>query len=113
MNENELLEVVLNFIKSSNMLDVNMYLSSFSDTAMIEEKSINNDLYGKEEIRRYFQDYFINYHTQTEVLNYKVKESYLKMRVQFKGDFTGNEVVGLYKFFIEDKRIVKLIADLE
>lgn len=113
MDRNELPEVLVNYIKNSNMLDINQYLSSFSDMAMIEEHPIGNNLYGKEEIKSYFQDYFINYHTHTEILEYKVKESYVETHVLFKGSFPGNEIGGLYEFFIEDNKIVRLVADLE
>ncbi len=112
MDRIELPEVVLTYIKNSNMQSIDLYLSTFLDTAIIEEKSIGKDISGKEEIGSYFQDYFISYNTLTEILNYKVKDNHVEMHVLFKGTFPGGEVGGLYEFFIEDNKIVKLIADL-
>jgi ketosteroid isomerase-like protein len=113
MNRKNLPDIVVTYIEGSNMHDMEMYLNAFSDTAIIEEKSIGRVLHGKEDIKHYFQDYFIDYNTYTEIIEYEVKENYVDMRVLFKGDFLGNKIIGLYKFFNEDGKIIKLIADLE
>ncbi|WP_379135185.1 nuclear transport factor 2 family protein [Paenibacillus sp. sgz500958] len=113
MNKQTLPVSISTYIEGSNKYDMDMYLSAFSDSAMIEEKSIGQDLKGKVEIQNYFLDYFINYQTHTEIIEYKVKENVVDMRVLFKGSFPGNEIMGFYQFWLEDGKIIKLVADLE
>lgn len=113
MNKQTLPVTISNYIDGSNLHDMQMYISTFADSAIIEEKSIGIDLKGREEIQYYFQNYFINYQTHTGIIEYEIKENVVDMRVLFKGDFPGKEIIGFYQFWIENDKIVKLVANLE
>ncbi|MNO21366.1 SnoaL-like domain protein [compost metagenome] len=113
MSERILPEVVTRYLHASNDHDVEAYLNTFTEKAVIEEESIGRDLASKEEIRNYFETYFVKMNTHTEIIEYAVNDNAIDMRVLFKGDFPGKEIVGLYQFILRDGRIHKLKADLE
>jgi hypothetical protein len=106
-------KVVLNYIHASNAHDVEAYLSTFSDSGVIEEESIGRDLIGREEIKDYFVTYFVKTQTHTEIIDYSVNNNVIVMRVLFKGNFAGKEIIGLYQFSLKNDQIEKLRADLE
>ncbi|KQX44658.1 nuclear transport factor 2 family protein [Paenibacillus sp. Root444D2] len=111
--EKSLPEIVSDYIKASNEHDLESYMNTFADNGIIIEESIGSMLVGSQEIGGYFQTYFINYRTCTEILEYDVNNNVIDMRVLFTGDFPGNKVIGIYQFFLESDRIVKLRANLE
>ncbi|OOM81111.1 nuclear transport factor 2 family protein [Clostridium sp. BL-8] len=113
MNKQALPKIIESYIDASNKHDVEAYVNTFSDSCEIQEKSIGSNLIGKNEVRNYFSTYFVGYETYTEIIEYYVKENFVDMRVLFKGNFPENEITGLYQFFIEEGKIVKLVADLE
>lgn len=113
MSERILPEVVTRYLHASNDHDVEAYLNTFSEKAVIEEESIGRNLASKEEIKNYFATYFVNMNTHTELIKYAVNENIIDMQVLFKGEFPGKEIVGHYQFTLRDGRIHKLKADLE
>jgi hypothetical protein len=113
MRDPVLPKVILNYIHASNAHDAEAYLNTFSDRGVIEEQSIGRDLIGREEIKDYFVTYFVKMQTHTEIIDYTVNHNVIDMRVLFKGNFAGKEIIGLYQFFLKDDQIEKLRADLE
>jgi hypothetical protein len=113
MNKKNLPIVVTDYIDASNNHDIEAYISAFSEKAIIEEESIGKTLKGKEEIKNYFVNYFVETLTHTEIIDYEMNENFVDMKVLFKGNFAGGEIVGIYQFYLENKKIIKLKADLE
>ncbi|MCM3628155.1 hypothetical protein M3194_12350 [Paenibacillus glycanilyticus] len=111
MKELDLPAAVIEYLEASNRHDIESYVRSFSDNAQIEEVSLGHTLVGKE-IENYFVTYFVRTNTHTDIIEYTINEEVVNMRVWFKGDFAGNEVVGLYTFFLNNGRIEKLKCDL-
>jgi len=111
--EKKLPKIVSKYIKASNEHDMESYLNTFAKEGIIKEESVGSLLVGSEEIGHYFETYFINYRTTTEILEYRVNTNVIDMRVLFTGDFPGNKVIGSYQFVVENDQIVKLTADLE
>ncbi|WP_400245010.1 hypothetical protein AB3U99_01380 [Niallia sp. JL1B1071] len=107
-------QIISDYINVSNNYDTQGYLATFSDDAIIKEDSLGKILVGKKEIQHYFETYFINYQTQTEVIEYKVSQNTTNMKVLFTGNFPGEEINGLFKFTLTPSGfIASLKADLE
>lgn len=112
-NEPSLPQVIIDYINASNAHDVEAYMNTFSDRAVIKEESIGSDLTSRAEIEDYFVTYFVKMNTRTEMISYTSKHNVIDMRVLFKGDFPGKEIIGTYQFCLENETIVRLTADLE
>lgn len=109
----ELPAVVFLYIESSNKHDTEGYINTFSDQAVVIEKSIGKDLSGKEELKDYFQTYFVEYDTDTEIVEYSYfPDGRIDMKVLFRGDFSEKETMGSYVFTLKDDLIAVLEADL-
>lgn len=106
-------EIVATYIDASNRLEVKDYVATFALDATIKEDSIGKELVGRSEIANYFTTYFVNTKTHTELLDYTIKGDTVNMRVMFRGNFSGGEIVGLYHFLLKDGLIQELKADLE
>lgn len=113
MNQVILPAVILEYLDASNQHDIEGYARTFSNNGRIEEDSLGRDLVGKKEIVDYFTTYFVGTNTHTDIIGYTINDDIVDMRVLFKGDFAGKEVIGLYKFFLNNGRIEKLKCDLE
>jgi len=113
MSKQVLPEIILNYIDASNKHNVETYANTFSNDGIIEENSIVKEIIGKEEIKEYFTMYFVKTQTHTEIINYSVDKNFVDMRVLFKGNFAGKEIIGIYQFYLHNGQIVKLRADLE
>lgn len=113
MNQVILPAVILEYLEASNQHDIEGYARTFSNNGRIEEDSLGRDLVGKKEIVDYFTTYFVGTNTHTDIIGYTINDDIVDMRVLFKGDFAGKEVIGLYKFFLNNGRIEKLKCDLE
>lgn len=110
----ELPQIITNFINAANNYDTQGFLATFSNDAIIKEDSLGKLLVGKNEIQHYFESYFIDYQTQTEILTYTTSENIIDMKVLFTGNFPGGEINGLFKFSLNDEgQISNLEADLE
>ncbi|ASS64931.1 SnoaL-like domain-containing protein [Paenibacillus sp. RU4T] len=113
MSQTDLPAVVLDYIEASNRHHVEGYVNAFSEHAVIEENSLGRNLLGRQEIADYFIAYFVKTNTITEIIDFTVNSDVVNMRVLFKGDFAGNEIIGVYQFDLKNGRIEKLKADLE
>lgn len=106
-------DIVSDYIKASNEHNMESYLNTFTKNAVIIEESLGSVLIGSQDIGNYFETYFINYRTSTEILEYNVNNNVIDMRVLFTGDFPQNKVIGSYQFLLENDQIAKLTANLE
>lgn len=106
--------IISTFIEMLNLPNTEGYAETFSKDAVIHEISLGRNYEGEEEIKEYFLDYFIGYHTQTELISYtNENHNTVNARVFFTGDFPGGEIYGLFKFIIHNGNITYLEADLE
>lgn len=112
-SEPSLPQVIIDYIDASNAHNVEAYMNTFSNDAVIKEESIGSDLTGSAEIEDYFVTYFVKMNTRTEMISYTSNHNVIDMRVLFKGDFPGKEIIGTYQFSLENEKIVQLTADLE
>lgn len=106
-------QVIVNYIDASNAHDAKAYMNTFSYQAVIKEESIGRDLAGQTEIENYFVTYFVKMNTRTEIMSYSIQNHVVDMRVLFKGDFPGREIIGTYQFHVHNDKIEQLTADLE
>lgn len=114
--EKQLPEVILNYIEASNHYDENGYADSFTENGVIDEQSVGREFKGKEEIKEYFRDYFIDYETSTKIREYQIKDNVITVIVIFKGNFPNGDkgISGYYQFVLSPTgKIEKLIADLK
>jgi ketosteroid isomerase-like protein len=112
MNNPLLPQVVADYIDASNAHDVEAYMRTFSESAVIIEESIGKNLTRRAEIENYFVTYFVRMNTRTEIISYSAVDNVIDMYVLFKGDFPGKEITGSYQFTLLQDKIGQLTADL-
>lgn len=106
--------IITKYIEMSNDYNVQEYVSTFSTDAIIKERSLGKTLLGKKDIEQYFNTYFINYQTHTEIKQFTAIDNFIDMKVIFRGDFPEGEIGGIYKFTLNHNGLISILeADLE
>ncbi|HEO8421995.1 hypothetical protein [Niallia sp. FSL W8-0635] len=107
-------KIIYSYINALNDYDMKGYLNTFSHDAIIKEKSLGQTLVAKREIEHYFETYFINYQTQTEIIEFEVSQNIIHIKVQFTGNFPEEQINGLFKFTLNHSGLISILeADLE
>lgn len=105
--------IINDWIKASNSFDSNYYLSFYLNEAMLDDLSVGRKFMGHKGIGNYFDSYFINYNTSTEIMNVVIlDESRANLEVKFTGDFPEGEIGGTFEITFKNNKISYLIADL-
>jgi ketosteroid isomerase-like protein len=100
-------EVVTAFVEYANAFQVDRALALFADQAVVEDTSVGSTFEGREGVRRYLEQYFVGYHTQTSVVSLKDDGPRVVAQVDFIGDF-GHETGGL-RFTFEKRGLVSRV----
>jgi len=83
------------FVEAANGYDLQAVLALFAEDAVIDDVSVGEKFEYKRGIRKYYETFFIGYHTVTELLTLEhTAPDQIIARVDFKGDF-GHETGGL------------------
>jgi len=101
------------FIAAANAFDVNAFLAHWHSDAILNDPSVGRQFCGHIQIQAYFEDYFIGYQTQTELVNTEVSgEHKAHIKVLFKGNFPQREIEGVFDFTFKHGKIITATADL-
>ena len=101
------------FVVATNAFDVEQALKLFTSNALIDDPSTGHRFKGHDGIRKYIEQYFIGYHTQTRIISMDILgDKKIRVRVDFSGDF-GKEI-GILEISVNtDQLIVRIDANLE
>lgn len=97
----------------SNAYDTERYLKKYHTDAVLDDPSVGQIFKGHAGIRKYFEDYFIRYKTQTRLLKLDISSSHAAhIEVAFTGEFPGNKINGIFDFIFKDGKIASAKAEL-
>ena len=101
------------FIAATNAFNAECALKLFTPDALIDDPSTGHRFDGRKGIRNYIDQYFIGFHTVTQLLSIeRLGDGRALVRVDFTGDF-GHEV-GLLDISVNVAGLITRIdADLE
>lgn len=106
-------DLVANFIQAANAFDIQGALSLFAPDAVIDDVSVGDTFVGPEGVKRYLDQYFVGYHTQSRLLSIEQQNDRTAVvRLDFTGDF-GHEIGTLRIATSSDGLIQRINADLE
>lgn len=81
---------------------------------ILDDPSVGQVFKGHSGIKEYFESYFIGYKTQTRLVKLDIiGDSGAHIEVEFKGQFPGNKIGGVFDFTFKDGKIAKAKADLK
>lgn len=97
----------------SNAYDTENYLRKYHEDAELDDPSVGRVFKGHAGIRKYFENYFIGYRTQTRLvkLNVTGKDS-AHLEVEFTGDFPEGKIGGVFDFKFKQNMIISARANL-
>lgn len=104
---------LIEWLAHSNAFDIEKYLEGFHQDAELNDPSVGRIFKGHSGIRKYFEDYFIGYKTQTRLVRLKLTgPDTAHLEVTFTGEFPEGEIGGIFDFLLKDNKILLLKADL-
>jgi ketosteroid isomerase-like protein len=107
------MDVVENFISTTNSKDIKGALALFTNDAVINDPSVGRNFDGIDQVRVYVERFFVGYNTTTKLLRTEqVTENIVKAYVDFTGDF-GHETGYLQFETNENELIIRVDADLD
>lgn len=100
-------------IDAGNAYDTKSYLEKWHKTAVLDDPSVGQVFKGHSGIKKYFDDYFIGYQTQTRLVKLSIlSDNEAHIEVEFTGEFPGNKTGGVFNFTFKDGKISAAKADL-
>jgi len=101
------------WLAASNAFDTQKYLEFYNDDVILDDPSVGKQFKGHEGIKEYFDNYFIGYNTDTQLVNLNVKgiES-AHLEVNFTGTFAEGTIGGIFDFKFKNEKIIFVKADL-
>jgi len=88
-------------------------LEKYLKNAVLDDPSVGKVFNGHAGIRKYFGDYFINYQTQTGLIELDIiNDNEAHMEVEFTGEFPGNKIRGTFDFIFKSNKIITAKTDL-
>jgi ketosteroid isomerase-like protein len=113
MNEPRMRSMAEALIAAFNAGDADAVVALFSPDAVIDDPSTGHRFYGHVGVRDYVEQFFVDYHTVSELLDVSVlPDTRFRVRVDFTGDF-GHETGRLDIKVDGAGRITRIDADLE
>ncbi|WP_276483074.1 nuclear transport factor 2 family protein [Paraflavitalea pollutisoli] len=104
---------VNDWLSAANAYDMDRWVAYFHPDATLDDPSVGSSFIGHEGIRRYFEDYFIGYNTQTKLVKLTVSgETGAHVLVDFTGGFPGGQVGGTFELTFRHNKIVLAKAEL-
>ncbi len=109
----EIKMVIHDWLAASNAYDVTRYLKMYHKDAVLDDPSVGQVFKGHPGIRKYFEDYFIGYQTQTRLIKLvPLNEHAAHIDVEFTGEFPGGKIKGVFDFVFKDGKIASAKAGL-
>lgn len=105
-------EFITDWLEVSNSYDTEKYLDKYLEDAVLNDPSVGRTFVGRDEIREYYNTYFIGYKTQTSLVKLTTNENKAHLQVDFTGEFPGGQIGGMFDFTIKDGKIETVNADL-
>ena len=98
---------------ASNACDTKSYLEKWHTEAILDDPSVGEVFKGHPGIKKYFENYFIGYKTQTRLVQLDIiSGNEAHMEVEFTGQFPEGKIGGTFHFIFEDGKIAKAEAAL-
>jgi hypothetical protein len=88
-------------------------LTYFAEDAVVEDQPEKKSYFGKEDIREFLKQTFIQLNLYTEIVEEYEHEKRLIIKVKVSGDFPGKIFRGIYKVEFKEKLIQTLIINQE
>lgn len=109
----EIKEFVQNLLTASNAYDTKSYLEKWQEYAILDDPSVGQVFKGHSGIQKYFEKYFIDYKTQTQLVKLDViSDNEAHIEVEFIGEFSEGKIGGIFDFTFNNGKIDKAKADL-
>jgi len=105
---------ISDWIATSNSFNTKKYLDFYLADAVLDDPSVGSKFDGHVGIKNYFESYFIEYNTHTEIVKLEISEdqnnAYLE--VEFSGSFSEGNIGGTFDITLKDGKIAYIKADL-
>lgn len=109
----DLNDFIKDWLWASNSYDTNAYLKMYHKDAALDDVSIGHIFKGHSGIRKYFEDYFIKYKTQTRLVKLNIiNPNKVFIEVEFSGEFPEGRIGGTFDFTFKGHKIKTVIASL-
>ena len=105
-------DFIANWLEVSNSYDTEKYLEKYAEDAILNDPSVGRKFVGHEEIKEYYNTYFIGYKTQTRLVKLSTNENKAHLEVDFTGEFPGGQIGGLFDITFKNGKIEAIMADL-
>ncbi|MBN9482230.1 MAG: hypothetical protein BGO70_16775 [Bacteroidetes bacterium 43-93] len=110
----DLKDFITDWLWASNSYDTNAYLKMYQEDAELDDVSIGHIFKGHSGIRKYFEDYFIKYKTQTRLVKLNIiNPNKVFIEVEFSGEFPEGRIGGTFDFTFKGHKIKTVIASLK
>lgn len=104
---------ISDFLSVSNAYGTENYLHFWHKNATLDDPSVGEVFKGHSGIRKYFEDYFIGYKTQTRLVKMEIiNDNEIHTEVEFTGEFPGGKIGGTFDFSFKDGKIENAKAEL-
>ncbi|MCW3126069.1 MAG: hypothetical protein JWO03_1727 [Bacteroidetes bacterium] len=101
------------WIAAGNAYDTNGYLEKYHKNAVLDDPSVGQSFEGHTGIRKYFEDYFIGYKTQTRLIKSEITgDMSAHVEVEFTGEFPEGKIGGIFDLTFKSGKILSAKADL-
>ncbi|MBS1780735.1 MAG: nuclear transport factor 2 family protein [Bacteroidetes bacterium] len=109
----DLKDFITNWLLASNSYDTNAYLKMYHEDAELDDASVGRIFKGHSGIRKYFEDYFIIYKTQTRLVKLNIiTPNKVFIEVEFSGEFPEGRIGGAFDFTFKGHKIKSVKASL-
>lgn len=105
-------DFITDWLEASNSYDTEKYLEKYLVDAVLNDPSVGLKFVGRDEIRDYYNTYFIGYKTQTKLVKMTTNENKAYLEVEFTGEFPGGQIGGLFDITFKNGKIKAIMADL-
>lgn len=101
------------WLKAANAFDVEKHLSFYLEDAILDDHSVGTKFKRHSGIRKYFENYFIGYKTQTRLVELNIiSDSQAHIEMDFTGEFPGGQIGGTFDFEFQNGKIKFVKAEL-
>jgi len=101
------------WIAVGNAFDTERYLGFYLEDAVLDDPSVGEVFKGRKEIKKYFDSYFIEYNTLTELVSLDlINNNQALIEVKFSGNFSEGKIGGLFDITFKEGKIAFVKADL-
>ena len=104
---------IKDWLDKSNVYDTKRYLEKWHENAILDDPSVGQVFKGHSGIKKYFERYFIDYKTQTRLVELDIiSDNEAHIEVEFTGEFPEGKIRGTFYFTFKDGKIEKAKAAL-